>query len=69
MDKVEVAEVVVFTRVADGGDPLRCECDCIWYFRPTDLQSSCPVCGRGSTHGIRVSAVEYKNARKEEPTP
>ena len=62
MPEYEVGDVIIFTKLLDGGVPLRCACGKVW--RAVEARETCPGCGRGRWHGERVDVEEYKRERK-----
>lgn len=60
---VEVDEIVLFTRILDGGTFRRCSCGFIWR-RPGGLTESCRACGLPDTHSVESTEQEYRLSRK-----
>jgi hypothetical protein len=67
LELAEVGEIMLFTKLLDGGYPLRCSCGNIWRFVPGDNMGRiwCPSCGRGAEYGVSCTIEEYKNSRKD----
>jgi len=62
-----VGEVMLFTKLLDGGGPIRCVCGNIWRHVPHDHFGvrACPACGRLPNDGIPCTIEEYKESRKD----
>ncbi len=61
--------IEVFTKLLDGGGPVRCECGHL--FRVPNLlgggHEACPACGRDSLlHATRATGEEYKASRADD---
>lgn len=58
-----VDDVILLTRLLDGGYYLRCSCT--YVYRATKVVEVCPACGYGQNHATSTDEATYRAARKE----